>query len=552
MAKQNRQLNRFEKYSIILRRYCDADSLSVPITEVLTRKAASRLIGRGINRLDLFLGLDKRIVRNFFSTVDLLKSAVNSLKSYGQRTIPTIMDSYRVGQSHYLIEPFDVLASIIDHIANNEIDYSFTKYHSVKNALDIIGVITYQDLLDAGIAKVGHIKGFGKKGFAELAKIIYGEKARIEDPQSAMKKKATKTIKPKVEDQSSSQKAPFDISILKNDPKVKLIHINAVKRINTRLSKLAAKGETAFLNKSLKDAGASPHCYSFASKKGLNTLMDVYGSLDKIVKRYGYVQCRLKNLADNIVKICDPVLKGSMSAKPKDGIKEAPKKKSKISSSTRSKISERAGDNCCLCIKINEMRKMTETDFVSLMKKQYRNICKFKLTPERVRSWKDEYRQFIDCFIPAFRKHDANTLSFYVVFELKLPKFRTDIESDEFIYADAVILGNEGVVVLEFKQREMVVVEQFSSQALKYMKRLRYHRLVGRQPHKYTYLVYTKEKENHLDVLGKHKNFWYGNPKAVASDICTRFFNAESPYLDTDEWLNAGFKEKRSHKTRHK
>ena len=90
----------------------------------------------------------------------------------------------------------------------------------------------------------------------------------------------------------------------------------------------------------------------------------------------------------------------------------------------------------------------------------------------------------------------------------------------------------------------MVAVDQFSEQAQKYVKRLRFHKIGKSQRQRYTYLVFTKEKEEGVWIFKDKDDYWYGNPKGIAIDLVDDFFESNVPYDDIEEWLNAGFKEK--------
>ena len=332
-----------------------------------------------------------------------------------------------------------------------------------------------------------------------------------------------------------------------NKTNIKKIHIDSINKITKQLSRVKETGDTELFEKTLKEAGASPYCYNHAKKLGLSTINDIYVNLDRLIIVYKYVQTRLKNLAENIEKICFSYLKASKSKKTKvvKSKKKQVKVQTNLSNSLLKKIDDRA-NGCCLCCTFSELARMSEIDFASLMKKQYPNICDYKLSKEKIKSWIDEFKQFTSVFIPVFKKQSREILDFHIIFELQLPKFRTDLESQEYVYSDAVIVGSDGFVVLEFKQRDSNSVDVFVSQALKYIKRLRYHRIGRKQTHRYTYLVCTKEKNDGVWCYDDKENFWFGNSKSVANDLLSQFFDDNEPFEDIKEWLAAGFKEKRS------
>lgn len=86
--------------------------------------------------------------------------------------------------------------------------------------------------------------------------------------------------------------------------RIKPIHTRAINKIHNSLFPLVKNNCREFLNRTLKEAGTSPYCYNYAYKKNLYTLFDIYNSLDNLIEIYNYVQGHLKNLSENIGKVC--------------------------------------------------------------------------------------------------------------------------------------------------------------------------------------------------------------------------------------------------------
>ena len=263
MAGVNKQRDRFDKYSVLLLRFCNASVLFKEVTNLFSDRIVRDLIEHDIFTLRDFLSLSKNDARSVFKSSDSFKDAVNVLNNLCTNEIPIEFNQYRVGKAYLLIKPFDILSSVIDKIGNKEIDYKYTDFSGVRVALKTIGIVTYSNLLSAGPIKVGDIKGFGEKGYFELAKIIYGEAKRIETGEVVHTKKWIRTEDSKA---SVSPSDTFDIKLIKQDPKVKQIHINAVNRLHNHISKLIEAKETTFLNKKLKETGVSPYCYNYLIK----------------------------------------------------------------------------------------------------------------------------------------------------------------------------------------------------------------------------------------------------------------------------------------------
>lgn len=319
----------------------------------------------------------------------------------------------------------------------------------------------------------------------------------------------------------------------------------AVNLISNYLDELHSKKPEIF-NKTLKQLGVnkivSDKCYSV----GIFKLKDLYASLETIKESYNYDGDRLWTLKKHIQKIYEKQLKiKSVKSIKVKKITTPPHKKALHHSRLISIIESRSSDECCLCATFRELVKLTEKEFIDLMRFQYKKICKFKLDKGRVNSWRDEYREIIKHFIPIFRHHDKNILDFHIIFELKLPLVRTDLSVEQYVYCDAVIVGDDGFVVLEFKQRDADVVDHYWKEALKYIKRLRFHNIGRKQHFRYTYLVCTAEPEINVWCYDNKEDFWFGNSQSVAKDMCTQFFDLTVPNTDIHGWLTAGFREKR-------
>ena len=151
------------------------------------------------------------------------------------------------------------------------------------------------------------------------------------------------------------------------------------------------------------------------------------------------------------------------------------------------RISESSENNCCLCTTFREFLLINQEEFIRLMKTNYYNMCNHDLSKGKVKSWRDEFNQIKNAFIPVFKKFDDGILDFHIIFELQLPLDPKDLDLDEYVYADAVIVGDDGFVVLEFKQRDAEVVNYYWKEALKYVHRLRYHKVGRRQSNRYSY-----------------------------------------------------------------
>ena len=202
-------------------------------------------------------------------------------------------------------------------------------------------------------------------------------------------------------------------------------------------------------------------------------------------------------------------------------------------------------NNCCMCLRFKDFDSMTEAEFIHYMKLQYVLINPHKLSDRIVRSWEDEYLQIKKYFLPILKKQNKSFVNFHIIFELKLALDPADIDSGKFVYSDAVIVSDDGFVVLEFKQYDFDIVETYWREANKYLKRLKRHKIGTKQHLKFVYMICTKANRDGVYPFKKARNFWYGNAKSVANDLCNNFFAKTKPFKDIEKWLSAGFWEKK-------
>lgn len=286
-------------------------------------------------------------------------------------------------------------------------------------------------------------------------------------------------------------------------------------------------------------------CYSY----GLYRLSDIERSLDNLREIYNNDGDKLISLSKNIRTVYKKCCEGKNLSKK--AAKEFTKKQKTITPKkaiVHDKLIKRINKKtheCCLCATLKELSKISEEDFIKIMKSNYRPLTGYKLEAAKLRSWRDEYHQFINTIIPIFNEHNKNILKFNILFELKLPQDLKNLDSNKFVFADAVIVGNDGIIVFEFKQLDSTSIEFDVKQAAKYMHRLRYHKTGAHQRKRYTYVVYTKEVDNQVHTFKKKRDFWFGSPKAVAIDLCSKYFDHDVSCLDIKKWLDAGFWKKR-------
>lgn len=322
----------------------------------------------------------------------------------------------------------------------------------------------------------------------------------------------------------------------------------AINNIRKSIVFLRLKDNRIF-EKTLKTLDVYKPVYERSYSYGIYRLSDVEKRIDDLDEIYEHNGDRLISLSRNIREICKKYPGGNQlnsSSTLTGNKKNSVTKKVRTSSQDKiiSKIKSRT-NNCCLCLTLLELSKINEKDFIALMKSNFNNVTGHKLETSRIRSWKDEYKQFANVFISKFKRYNKNILNFHIIFELRLPLKLTNLDSGNYVFADAVIVGEDGVVVFEFKQLDSSTIKYDAKQALKYMHRLRYHKISSHQHKRYTYVVYTKETDDQVYCYDNKRDFWFGNPEGISKDLCTQYFDNDIPCTDIEEWLSAGFWKKR-------
>ena len=175
MSSIYKQRDRFDKYSTILRNFCDENVLSKEVTEFFNDKIVGPLIDSDIYTLDDLLILDKEYARSLFVKSGLFKLMVDVLGIMCKKHTPQYLNDFKKGKSHILIEPFIRLKRVVRHSVLEKIDFKYTNYSLVEKTLSSIGVTTYGQLYVLGAKGVAGLANFGDKGYVELIKIIDGE-----------------------------------------------------------------------------------------------------------------------------------------------------------------------------------------------------------------------------------------------------------------------------------------------------------------------------------------------------------------------------------------
>ena len=192
------------------------------------------------------------------------------------------------------------------------------------------------------------------------------------------------------------------------------------------------------------------------------------------------------------------------------------------------------GGYCCV-LKIGEVLEIPGATWLDTMIESYPTVSDFVLNRAQIRAWVDEYA----VLQKAFRDLPAGYRALDVVFEYVIPQNRPLGEEPDpasWIRPDAVILSEDTVLILEFKQR--AEDERYQQRpAQKYRKSIkRYHR-ASRRMRKRSVLVLTKQR----DYLEHYPGLDSCSPDKLATVIRDCLEDDCRPHPDAFAWLASEF-----------
>lgn len=177
-----------------------------------------------------------------------------------------------------------------------------------------------------------------------------------------------------------------------------------------------------------------------------------------------------------------------------------------------------------------------KAEIIKQLGQNYSQISEYKLEKAERQSWSSS----IDTLKQAYKQLDPFFGELDVVMEYVMPRHKpgsAKSEGEHSIRADAVIISNKTVLVLEFKQRDTSFEEGFIKQAGKYQTRLKRYHLGSKEMIIKSVLVLTKA-ENHLRSFGAVASC---SADKLADALALMFEPIPQPHDNINSWLNAGF-----------
>lgn len=152
-----------------------------------------------------------------------------------------------------------------------------------------------------------------------------------------------------------------------------------------------------------------------------------------------------------------------------------------------------------------------DTDFIVEGMKRY-HVINSGIEPNQsnINAWKDEINS-LKAIVASLRRTNKTYLDLHIVFEYKMPKYQYD---ESFIFADVIIVSNNKIALVEFKQRDHTIGKMFAAEVAKYRNRLRKHHLKSKDKQIKAFMVLTKEDD-----------------ECFYEPICTKFNGIKCKYI---------------------
>ena len=152
-------------------------------------------------------------------------------------------------------------------------------------------------------------------------------------------------------------------------------------------------------------------------------------------------------------------------------------------------------NQCCWCGKIRAFLDTSKEDWLAAMEQHYHYVTPHKLVPGDVRAWENCW----DVLHGALAGLGEPYPDLHILFEYCLPGkvSREGQLSDYCVRADAIIVGRDTAVVLEFKNKPIPQdkLPMFARQAKKYRTRLQKYHDESRGMRKWAVLVPTQSQD---------------------------------------------------------
>lgn len=171
------------------------------------------------------------------------------------------------------------------------------------------------------------------------------------------------------------------------------------------------------------------------------------------------------------------------------------------------------------------------------MKKNYHKVTPHKLTPQQERAWKNSFWVLHDALTALGEDYKKLHLIFEYCLPQYPPKASGAISAQYVIRADCVVVSNESVVVLEFKdQKNVVTAHGFTTR--RYRNRLHKFHDQSRGKRKWGILIPTLSEDVRDVIL---QRITACSPNRLAEELRAQFGRSPKSVRSIKQWTESTY-----------
>ena len=194
----------------------------------------------------------------------------------------------------------------------------------------------------------------------------------------------------------------------------------------------------------------------------------------------------------------------------------------------------------CWCGTIGKFMDTDLESWMRTMEKNYKNVSPFELPEQQKRAWRNSYRVLQE----SLGEMDCSYRRLHLIFEYCLPKYplRADQEPSPVyvVRPDCVIVSQDTLVVLEFKDREDIRVEH-AREARKYRNRLNKYHDQSRGFRKWAILVPTLAQGISEKVIQRTTAC---SPDQLSNELKAQLGSSPRPLRSMKQWRESSYSAK--------
>lgn len=189
----------------------------------------------------------------------------------------------------------------------------------------------------------------------------------------------------------------------------------------------------------------------------------------------------------------------------------------------------------CYADTVSNYMRMTESQFISHMKRAYPGVTSYALTSGEIESWKRSYKLIRKAFEDAPNSSEATVVFEYVLPEKK--RGREDLFCEQIgCRADVIILTKTIITIVEVKNRTMedVIKAKYHYQAQKYKRKLQQFHMASQDTKIKVMLVCLQENE--LSV--RKQQTWFLSADGFREKVQSQSIGTSS-LENIDDWIES-------------